>query len=351
MEFFFKYRDLKGKARLDKVAADYRLMTRLLTPISNRQSLALFRAFDFLEFMPGIQLLTRQVIDRPVMIEQIMKLIQSQQLSHTAMEFGRMYYLITGKDLPNIDKNDFAFSLRDYLDYKPEIIERKIKYGIIVDLNLLQLADLDGLQNIPHLNNIESLDLSKNDLTEIPDLHLLGFNNLERLYLQQNHLSQLPPSCFIGLNNLSILDLSFNQIVQLPATIFQGLNKLETLNLQYNHLAELPSIIFKDLSSLQRLRLNHNQLTRLPDHLFDSLNNMQELDLEDNELTSLSSLLFKNVRNLRQVSLFNNKPLSKVPASIFQNLTRLQEVDLRINRLSQEDKQALRKAYPSVDIK
>lgn len=352
MELFYQYRELKGKALLDKVVAEYSFVTRLQIPINNRQTLALLRAFDFLEFTPGIQLITRKISTNQFMLDWVMNLIQKKKLStNTATEIGRIYYLITNKELPDTDKNNFVFSLRDYLDYRPEIIQQRHLKKWELDLSKLHLIDLDGIQDIPNLNNITILNLSHNNLTELlPDLGVIGLNNLTGLYLAHNQLSQLPATFLNGLNKLTFLAFDFNRLFQLPATIFQGLNKLQHLSLQYNQLTELPITLFQDLSDLKDLRLNSNRLTQLPAHLFDGVNNLQELDLSHNKLELLPSTLFKNLSNLREVTFFYNKKLKQLPVQLFQGLNRLQEVDLRVTRLSEENIAELRKAYPNVRI-
>lgn len=352
MDFFYKYRDFKGKALLDKVASEYRHNIRLFGPVNNRQTLALLRAFDFLEYIPGIQLIARQITANQFMIDQVMNLVQKKQLStNVATEIGRIYYLMTGNNLPNIDANDFRFSVRDYLDYRPEIIKERHLQKWNLDLSKLYLIDLDGLQDIPNLNNITILNLSHNNLTELlPDLGVIGLNNLTGLYLAHNQLSQLPATFLNGLNKLTFLALDFNRLFQLPATIFQGLNKLQHLSLQYNQLTELPITLFQDLSDLKDLKLNSNRLTQLPAHLFDGVNNLQELDLGHNKLELLPSTLFKNLSNLREVTFFYNKKLKQLPATIFHGLNMLQEVDLRVTGLSEENVQELRKAFPNVRI-
>lgn len=350
MSLFYDHRDLKGKALLDKVSSDYNRMTRLFIPVNNRQTFALLRAFDFLEFLPGIQLLARQISTQPFMIDQVVQLIHKKQLGiTTATEIGRIYYLITNKYLPDIDSNSFTFSLRDYLDYKPDIIKERGWHSVALDLKELQLKDLEGLQDIPYRNSLEALMLDKNNLSEIPDLALLGLNNLKLLYISHNHLTHLSESCFHGLNKLQALGLDFNELRQLPATIFANLTTLDTLSLQYNKLTELPSILFKDLINLKNLKLNNNKLTELPEKLFDNTSNLRELNLGYNELHTLPPLLFHNLRNLRNINFFNNEQL-KIPLQLLQGLTNLQEVELRLTALSRDNIEELRKRFPAVTI-
>lgn len=167
----------------------------------------------------------------------IAQMIQQEQLSiDTAFQIAKLYYLITGNDFLGVDRAKIGFSVRDYLDYKPDIIQAR-KTPNDLDLSSLRLQDLDGLQNIA------------------------GLNNLQEPSLRNNQLTQLPAGIFQGLNNLQFLSLEDNQLTQLPAGLFQGLNNLRELNLRNNQLAQLPAGLFQGLNNLQRLYLENIQLT------------------------------------------------------------------------------------------
>jgi len=89
----------------------------------------------------------------------------------------------------------------------------------------------------------------------------------------------------IGLNKLTSLqklDLSYNQLTELPETIGK-LTLFQKLDLSYNQLTELPETIGK-LISLQELYLDSNQLIELPEAI-GKLTALQELYLGCNQLT------------------------------------------------------------------
>jgi Leucine-rich repeat (LRR) protein len=205
-----------------------------------------------------------KMINRPTIIEQVIKLIQSNQLSDdTAKQIAKIYYLITQKDLEGVDKKPIvkiSFSIRDYLEYLPDVIKKR-KTETKLDLSGLRLNDTDGLRDIPDLNNLQKLYLHDNQLTQLPATLFNGLNNLQILYLYDNQLTELPATLFNGLNNLQILYLHDNQLTQLPATLFNGLNNLRYLSLSNNQLTELPGTLFNGLNNLQYLSLSNNQLT------------------------------------------------------------------------------------------
>ena len=58
--------------------------------------------------------------------------------------------------------------------------------------------------------------------------------SLETLDLSGNELDDIPSNAFADLKNLRHLDLSHNRFTDLPVDVFDGLNKLQVLNLTGN---------------------------------------------------------------------------------------------------------------------
>jgi len=131
-----------------------------------------------------------------------------------------------------------------------------------LDFNINELLDLDGL------------DLSFNNLTQIPP-EIGNLTNLQILELTSNKLTQVPPE--IGnLTNLQVLNISYNQLTQVPSEIGNLTNLIE-LDLSYNKLTQVPSEI-GNLKNLKYLYLSNNQLTQIPSEIWD-LPNLNYFDL------------------------------------------------------------------------
>lgn len=95
-------------------------------------------------------------------------------------------------------------------------------------------------ETLEELYNLKELDLSKENLTEIPD-SIGNLINLRTLLFYNNKLTKIPDS--IG-----------------------NLYNLELLNLRDNNLTEIPDSL-KNLSNLKYLYLGHNRLIKIPDFL------------------------------------------------------------------------------------
>ena len=209
-----------------------------------------------------------------------------------------------------------------------------------INLNKTMLTSLNGLEIIAE--NIDKLSINiihlGGNYLELTNnfFPLTIFPNLQSLLLSHNQLTQLPENIFSNLNQLQELDLSHNQLTQLPANIFSNLNQLEILLLSHNQLTQLPENIFSNLNQLQELDLSHNQLTQLPANIFNNLNQLEILLLSHNQLTQLPENIFSNLNQLRSLHLSHNQ-LTQFSENIFSNLNLLQILYLDNNPLTETD--------------
>ena len=178
----------------------------------------------------------------------------------------------------------------------------------LLDLSNNNLTDLTGLQDIPNINQVTSLDLSLNQLQALPDNIFNGLQCLEWLLLNNNQLQTLPDNIFNGLQNLRMLELHYNQLQTLPANIFNGLQNLKQLYLDNNRLQTLPDNIFNGLQSLSILSLNNNQLQTLPDTIFSNLKRLPTLNLKGNPFTpDFIPTLNNIIRDIPNLQFLNEK--------------------------------------------
>ncbi|XP_051788678.1 podocan [Erpetoichthys calabaricus] len=238
----------------------------------------------------------------------------------------------------------------------------------------------DGMDNetFIHLNSLEYLDLSSNNLSLIPQglprnlvlLHLeknaihsiaddvlTPIRDLEYLLLHNNKLRSvaIDPKAFQGLKKLHTLHMYNNQLERIPRGLPRraktlmllhnkiseiGRNDLVTLysltdlNLSYNKLTS-PKVhkeAFRKLRLLEVLDLSGNSLQMLPVGLPKSL---QELKMKDNELITVSDGAFEGMDKLREVYLSNNKlKVNSMYQGAWQELSSLNILDLSLNQLS-----------------
>ncbi|KAK7265348.1 hypothetical protein RJT34_32967 [Clitoria ternatea] len=198
----------------------------------------------------------------------------------------------------------------------------------IVDLSAMSL---DSLPN-PSLNlaTICKLDLSNNNLQNIPESLTARLLNMVVLDVHSNQLKSLPNS--IGcLSKLKILNVSGNLIEYLPKTI-ENCRALEELNANFNKLRQLPENIGYELINLKKLSVNSNKLVFLP----RSTSYMTSLKILDARLNCLRSLPedMENLINLQTLNVSQNfHYLNSLPYSIGLLLS-LVELDVSYNKIT-----------------
>jgi len=90
--------------------------------------------------------------------------------------------------------------------------------------------------------------------------------NLTSLNLDKNNITELPDNCFTKLTKLVSLSAEDNSIVGLQDGLFDGLQNLVSLRLSKNKIAFIGLRLFSNSSDLIQLRLvdfNRNELTSL----------------------------------------------------------------------------------------
>ena len=108
-------------------------------------------------------------------------------------------------------------------------------------------------------------------------------NRLEKLYIGENCLTDNSVLPLIIFKELKVLNLSFNEIQDLPPNFFHNMTKLEELYLSGNKLTSIPSEDLPRLHKLSTIFLNGNRLVTLPQEL-GKVVNLTVLDVGSNQL-------------------------------------------------------------------
>ena len=108
--------------------------------------------------------------------------------------------------------------------------------GLEVDFNNLSLTSLEGLQNIPSIDQIKWLSLNDNLLKTIDKHTFNGFSVLRSLRLDRNQLTTIHQDAFNGLTQFESLHLSGNQLTKIHPDIFNRPIQFDWLDLENNPL-------------------------------------------------------------------------------------------------------------------
>ncbi|KAL5528616.1 CYR1_1 [Sanghuangporus sanghuang] len=107
--------------------------------------------------------------------------------------------------------------------------------------------------------------------------------SLKRLYLGENRLTDDTLHPLSALRELRVLNLSFNNIQELPSSFFRNMVLLEEIYLSGNKLSMIPTEDLHRLTSLTVIFLNGNKLQVLPSEL-GKLKSLTVLDVGSNVL-------------------------------------------------------------------
>lgn len=212
-----------------------------------------------------------------------------------------------------------------------------------------------------NLQKLKTLDLSYNQLKEIPRHTFTMMSSLLSLNLSHNHhLALIPVTVFHSLTRLQKLDISFtsikvlspelffktsslthlfiqnNGITELPETMFQSLSNLITLDLSENQIANIRIGSFMGLTSIRYVNLSKNKLSSFKGEYFITKRSngtpLEEIDMSNNQISYLFPSTFKVHPGIKVIKVSNNK-FNFFPSELIAGLSRLQEVDLSKNSL------------------
>ncbi|OQR71714.1 leucine-rich repeat serine/threonine-protein kinase 1-like [Tropilaelaps mercedesae] len=249
--------------------------------------------------------------------------------------------------------------------------------GIVLNMKL----KLSPQSRVPALGAITRLDVSANELIDLPEcvfstmpsLKVLtasqnkiaalpaGFStthcNIEEIHLQDNRIEDVP-AVFFRLPQLQLMDVSNNKIQQVPSDVWHA-PRLKDLNLSMNLLRDLPGaagyqqepVMTPEEQGLQtrnRRRKNPREPQRLKHHTRwreslqlveshpeenESNRALQSLNLSHNAFEWVPAVLACNAPQLARLSLAYNKliyvgPLNCYPAQI-------RHLDLSCNQIGE----------------
>ena len=130
---------------------------------------------------------------------------------------------------------------------------------------------------------------------------LSGLVNLQYLDLSYNNISDIDPEAFKYLRNLRTLEIRRNSLTMISEWTLP-LGSLVTLDISQNCLVQLSSSL--SLSSLQDLDVSDNMLVELSEETLDSLVELKRLDLSYNKLSTAPPV--NNMAGLTELSLSGN---------------------------------------------
>ena len=151
-------------------------------------------------------------------------------------------------------------------------------------------------ETVENLTNLETLNMSHNDLTEFPEA-LCKLKSLKALDISENDKTQNLPGTLENLTNLETLNISRCCHTEFPEVLCK-LKSLKNLDISRNPLTELPSLIF-EMKCLHKLDISGASITHLPKTI-ERCERLKQLDISGSRITEFPTVIFK-MKNLSSV--------------------------------------------------
>ncbi|WP_068367718.1 S-layer homology domain-containing protein [Aedoeadaptatus coxii] len=177
---------------------------------------------------------------------------------------------------------------------------------------------------------VTGIELSSNDITEIPAGLFDKMTGVTHINIYGNKLETLPKGIFDKNENLSTLWMSGNKLKDLDKDLLAKNKRIKEIDLSNNGIEKLPEGFVKNASRLAKFYASDNKLTSLDGVFADSYKQLAVINVNGNRLTSLPEV-FGNYSRLEELRANNNK-LKALPGAMDQ-LSRLVILDLENNEI------------------
>lgn len=159
-----------------------------------------------------------------------------------------------------------------------------------------QLEDITGICNTVRVLRLSGNRLSMNEKRNL--LFLATLFKLTNLDISRNELTKVPNYLFKDMSELTFLVLAGNKISEVTSKTFSKLGKLNILDLRFNQLPIFPDSTFSTLQQLNGLLLSDNLITEVPSTMLQVLNgtlkNLTVFSINGNPLICACDNKFKN---------------------------------------------------------
>uniref|UniRef100_A0AC34Q8B2 Ig-like domain-containing protein n=1 Tax=Panagrolaimus sp. JU765 TaxID=591449 RepID=A0AC34Q8B2_9BILA len=190
-------------------------------------------------------------------------------------------------------------------------------------------SQLSTIVNLPKLNSLKKLDLSKNQIQELSNPQQIAFRNVVHFDISANSLRLLPHDSFSFFPNLEEIHLENNKIMSIDWEAFR-LFKLKSLHLQNNYLPVISEHMLRFTPNLENLDLSHNQLTIVQSSSFFNAQRLSAVNLSFNRIQQFKYDSFATLDQVKWLDLSYNN-ISTIPGLDLKQIIGLQSLNLSGN--------------------
>ncbi|XP_023245705.1 follicle-stimulating hormone receptor-like [Copidosoma floridanum] len=190
------------------------------------------------------------------------------------------------------------------------------------------IADLELINRTP---NVTTIDLTSNNLTDIPARAFRSYPGTQILLLRRNRLSHVHENAFDDLTKLAVLELDDNHLTEFPKAL-SSLRDLEELSMSNNRIEIVRNDSLRDARNLLSLDLRGNPIKEVHELAIQHLTQLRKLILSNvKELSKFPAL--NGCRSL-EILRIDRARIDSVPDELCKHSPKLKSLDLKSNKLT-----------------
>ncbi|KAJ8043314.1 Leucine-rich repeat-containing protein 15 [Holothuria leucospilota] len=186
---------------------------------------------------------------------------------------------------------------------------------------------------------MDSIDLSSNNLADVPEKLLSSARTLNSFHISDNKLTRLPAKLFDSTPELENVSFSSNLLETIPEFLFNTTPNLKMIDFVYNRLTELPVQLFANIHEIKYLQMSANKIERINKDMFNKVLLMDEMDFSNNSISHIPDGLFtSNEKPHKLKTLFlQRNHLTYIQKGAFDGLPQLSLICLFDNKIEAID--------------
>ncbi|XP_071173088.1 toll-like receptor 3 [Mytilus edulis] len=241
----------------------------------------------------------------------------------TFMKLSKLQFLyLGGNKIHQLEQKAFlgltSLKTIHLVDNKIHTLPGKLFESFIV-LESLEL-NKNNINQIPNgdslfgsMSSLTYLNMADNAFASCSMGLFRVLSSLRVLHLQNNQLGNLIANdvnghLFAGLHKLIVLNMTNNQLTQLPDPIFKDLINLKYLNISSNKISSWGDNLFKRTFQLENLDLSQNMIALVNSSSVQDFKEIKTLDLRQNPFACTCDLRwFRDWMNTTTISILHNE--------------------------------------------
>lgn len=174
-------------------------------------------------------------------------------------------------------------------------------------------------------NNLQSITWVSSNITSVT---AVNYNDLQYLNLSKNNIAEISEDAFDQCHKLEYIDLSDNKLNVLSDKLFQHTILLESINLENNIFYSISEHLFRETSNLKYISLGNHNLSIIAINALSNLEKLEYFSIENSGIKSLNKSSFGQHNHLTSIILNNCTHLTSIENDLISSTPNIEIIKL-----------------------